>query len=138
MRVLGLMTVSCEMGGIEGGCFGQTSGNRICDITVPYDFVGIRHENFEFILLWTDNKVLHEGMLRFAHSAPCSPKNMLSRPELRSCGATFRVRQSAKDGRSRLQLCPSAPEYRSVNTNKALSSDVLRPTISYSRNGTKV
>ncbi|KAM3725152.1 Forkhead box protein [Dirofilaria immitis] len=84
-----------------------------------------------------DNKVLHEGMLRFAHSAPCSPKNMLSRPELRSCGATFRVRQSAKDGRSRLQLCPSAPEYRSVNTNKALSSDVLRPTISYSRNGTK-
>lgn len=43
---------------------------------------------------------------------------MLSRPEFRPCGATFRVRQSAKDGRSRLQLCPSAPEYRSVSTNK--------------------
>ncbi|VDP14655.1 unnamed protein product [Onchocerca flexuosa] len=84
-----------------------------------------------------DNKVLYEGMLRFAHSAPCSPKNVLSRPEFRSCGATFRVRQSAKDGRSRLQLCPSAPEYRSVSINKALSTDALRPITSYSRNGTK-
>uniref|UniRef100_A0A1I7VID4 Forkhead box protein n=1 Tax=Loa loa TaxID=7209 RepID=A0A1I7VID4_LOALO len=79
-----------------------------------------------------DNKVLHEDMLRFARSAPCSPKNVSSRPEFRSCGATFRVRQSAKDGRSRLQLCPSEPEYRS-----ALSSDTLHQITPYSRNGTK-
>uniref|UniRef100_A0A915PX05 Fork-head domain-containing protein n=1 Tax=Setaria digitata TaxID=48799 RepID=A0A915PX05_9BILA len=87
-----------------------------------------------------DNKVLYEGMLRFAHSAPCSPKNVLPRTEFRSCGATFRVRQSAKDGRSRLQLCPSAPEYRSVSINKlskALSSDTLHQISPHQRSGTK-
>uniref|UniRef100_A0A8R1TSF5 Uncharacterized protein n=1 Tax=Onchocerca volvulus TaxID=6282 RepID=A0A8R1TSF5_ONCVO len=153
------------MGGIENGCFGRMGKNRLiiptnhcfpdssADTEFPSSMNHSQNHASSVLILFPDNnhhskkhaaifsvqdnKVLQEGMLRFAHSAPCSPKNVLSRPEFRSCGATFRVRQSAKDGRSRLQLCPSAPEYRSVSINKALGSDALHPVTSYSRNGTK-
>ncbi|VIO87871.1 myocyte nuclear factor-beta [Brugia malayi] len=84
-----------------------------------------------------DNKVLTEEV-GFEHSAPRSPKNV-SGTEFHSCGGTFKVHQSVEDGRSRLQICPSAPEYRSVNINKlpeALSSNTLHLIAPYAQNGT--
>ncbi|VDK72761.1 unnamed protein product [Litomosoides sigmodontis] len=89
-----------------------------------------------------EDDVLRKDMLKFTRSAPCSPKNVLSRPDFRFGGPTFRVCQSAKDGRSRLQLCPSAPEYRSINSNKllkalSLSSGTLHQIASHWRNRTK-
>ncbi|EJW80306.1 hypothetical protein WUBG_08784 [Wuchereria bancrofti] len=84
-----------------------------------------------------NNKVLTEEV-GFEHSAPRSPKNV-SGTEFHSCGATFKVHQSVEDGRSRLQICPSAPEYRSVDINKlpeALSSNTLHLIAPYVQNGT--
>lgn len=81
--------------------------------------------------------------LRFVQSAPCSPKTSTfpRREHQASGGATFRVRQSVKDGRSRLQLCHSPPEYRAFNLND-LSKSFSCPSNfqrnhPYQRSGTK-
>ncbi|CAG9531703.1 unnamed protein product [Cercopithifilaria johnstoni] len=150
MGMFGLTRITFEVGDVESGCFGRMDISPSADIQFPLaePVFPLHHprsyissdnsHHFEkdtAIFSVEENDVLREeDMLRLAHSAPCSPKNVLSRSEFRSCGATFRVRQSAKDGRSRLQLCPSAPEYRSA---LSLSSDALHQITSYPRNETK-
>uniref|UniRef100_F1KSQ8 Forkhead box protein K1 n=1 Tax=Ascaris suum TaxID=6253 RepID=F1KSQ8_ASCSU len=90
----------------------------------------------------TDCESLCEESLRFVQSAPCSPKSVFSRREHHSgSGTTFRVRQSVKDGRSRLQLCHSPPEYRAFNLNDISKTLTSRSTWQrlhpYQRGGTK-
>ncbi|VDM43408.1 unnamed protein product [Toxocara canis] len=90
----------------------------------------------------TDYESLCDESLRFVQSAPCSPKSVFSRREHRSgSGTTFRVRQSVKDGRSRLQLCHSPPEYRAFNVSDISKTLGCRSTWQrvhpYQRSGTK-
>ncbi|VDK42155.1 unnamed protein product [Anisakis simplex] len=112
----------------------------------------LMNNNENSSVIMADYESLCEESLRYVQSAPCSPRGVFSRREVHVNGstntsnyhyysapgsATFRVRQSVKDGRSRLQLCHSPPEYRSFNLNSLGYRSTWQHLHPYQRGGTK-